>query len=292
MPRSHTRGFTISAASNIGRRPGLSQPKTTLAPRRATTGHLLREIIPRVGLPLATLAALILIWIAFASRYPPYILPGPDRVVSAFGDSWRAGTIRSDFMTTLQESCLGWAIGVCMALPLGYLVARWRYLDWAVAPYIAGSQAVPVIAIAPLLLLWVSFGMELKVILAAIVSFFPLMTTTVAGLRGVPAELSDVARTFGANWWQRLVHLEAPVAARSMLAGARIAILLAVVGAYVGELVNADHGLGALVYNNIQTVTNVSTATAFAGVLCFVAMTMALYLVLTIFERQVLRWTE
>lgn len=162
-------------------------------------------------------------------------------------------------------------------------------LEYAFAPHIAGAQAVPVLAIAPLLLIWIGFGMELKIVLAAIIAFFPVMATTTSGLRAIDKDLIDVARAFGAHRWQRIVYLDVPLAARSILAGERIAIVLAVIGAYVGELVNPDQGLGALIQLGFQ---NFQTPLVFVAVLALMIMSASLYAILTLLERLVIRWTE
>lgn len=244
----------------------------------------------RFILPLAMLGLLLAVWTLVAGRYPEYILPNPAQVWSAFIASWRDGTFQPAFLRTLNEALLGWGIGALLALPIGYLCGRWRWLEYTLAPFIAGSQAVPVIAIAPLLLLWIGFGMELKVVLAAVIAFFPVMATTLSGIRAVDADLRGAARVFGAGPWQTLTRVEAPLAARSILAGARIAILLAVVGAYVGELVNPDLGLGQMVVNNTQNVGG--TPTAYVGVVALILMGALLYSLLTLIERQILLWLE
>jgi len=223
-----------------------------------------------------------------ASRHSPEVLPGPDLVWERFVSLWQADVFQPAFATTLEETALGWAIGSAIGLPLGYGVSRWKVLDHALGPYIAASQALPLIAIAPLLLEWVGFGIELKVIVAALIALFPISLTTIAGIRAIERDLRDVARAFGANWWQTIVHLEAPQAARSILAGEKIAVALAVVGAFVGELVNPDQGLGTLILSGTQQFDQ---AEAFVGTIALMFMAAALYAILVAAERMVLKWT-
>jgi NitT/TauT family transport system permease protein len=250
-------------------------------------------VVLRISLPLITLGLLILSWTVLASHYPPYILPGPDRVGRAFLNAMGNGTLMPAVTKTVEEAGLGWAIGLGLALPLGFLVAQFRSLDWALSPHLAGAQAIPAIAIAPLLMsLPNMLGMGIKVVLAAVISFFPLMTMTITGFRQIDQNLRDVASAFGASWWQRLRYLDLPQAAPSMLAGARIGLLLAIVGAYVGELLNPDHGLGAFVFNNTQYASDTTTANAFAGVAAFFIVGAVIFSALTLVERFTLRLTQ
>jgi NitT/TauT family transport system permease protein len=246
---------------------------------------LARYVLP----PVVTLVVLMGVWIFAASRSHLYVLPGPIPVWNAFASSWQAGTFQPAFVRTLEEAILGWAIGSALALPVGYLLSRWSLLERATTPYIGASQAVPVIAIAPLLLGLTGFGIESKLILAALLAFFPVVATTIAGLRAINKDLRDVARAFGANWWQTIIYLEAPRAARSILAGERIAIVLALVGAYVGELVNPDQGLGALVLSGENSF---QIPLAFAGVIAFMFMGAILFALISTFERIVTQWTD
>jgi NitT/TauT family transport system permease protein len=248
-----------------------------------------RHIAARVAPPLLTLVVLLAVWVFLAGRYSPHILPGPDRVWSAFLLSWQQDLIQPAIVTTLTEALVGWLIGSCLALPVGYMLSRSKFLDDALSPYLAASQVVPVIALAPLLFLWLGFGLELKIVLAAVIAFFPVAATTASGLRSIPKDLRDVARAFGANWRQTVAHVELPLAAPSILAGERIAITLAVTGAFVGEFVNPDQGLGALVLNNMQQF---DTALVFVCVIALMVIGAALYSAVSVAERTILRWSE
>jgi NitT/TauT family transport system permease protein len=238
---------------------------------------------------LITLTVFIGIWILLASVSTPYTLPGPDRVWSAFVVAWRQNVIQPAFVTTLSEALLGWAIGSAVGLPLAYLLGRWTLFEYAVSPYVAASQAIPIFVIAPLLLNWVGFGMEPKIAFAALLSVFPVTTTTVSGLRAIDKDLRDVARVFGANWRQRLTFVEAPLAARPILSGERIGMTLAVAGALVGEFVNPDQGLGALVLNYRESF---DASSAFVAAIAAMFMGGTLYALVSTLERMILRWTE
>ncbi|HEV3311532.1 MAG TPA: ABC transporter permease [Chloroflexota bacterium] len=246
-------------------------------------------LLSRVLLALIPAAALAGIWIWVAAHSAPAVVPGPDRVLGELRHEWQIDLLQPAFATTLLEALGGWAIGAALALPIGYATARWLAIDLAVSPYIAASQVVPVIAVAPLLFEYVGFGMELKIVIAAIIAFFPVAMTTAAGIRGIDRDLRDVARVFGASWAQTIAYLEAPRAARSILSGLRIAAALAVTGAFVGELVNPDQGLGAIILSGISSYNRPEV---FAGVIGLVFMGAALFTVITIAERIVLAWTD
>jgi NitT/TauT family transport system permease protein len=239
--------------------------------------------------PMVVLMVLLALWSTLATEQPSSILPGPWTVCSRFVEAWRDGTYLPAFGATLEEAALGWALGTAVALPLGYIVGRWRILEVAVTPYLAASQAMPVVAVAPLLLVWVGLGLKPKVIVAALIAFFPIMTTMASGLRGVERDLRDVARVFGANWWQTLVYLELPRAARSIFAGLKIGAALAVTGAVVGEFVNPDQGLGSLIITGQQ---NFDTPLMFVAVLSLMFLGASAYALVNFLERRVLQWTE
>lgn len=184
---------------------------------------------------------------------------------------------------------MGWVFGTLLALPTGYVIGRWAGLERALGPYLAATQAMPIIAVAPLLFIFVGLGTEPKVIIAALISFFPVMATTTAGIRGVDRDRRDVARVFGAAWWQMIAYVEAPQAARSIFAGAKIAAALAVAGALVGEYLNPDQGLGALV---IQGIQNFDSPLVFVAVISSMGLGAAAYALVGFVERIVLVWTE
>lgn len=257
--------------------------------RPGVVGTSARRFGPILLLPLIPLAILIGIWVLLASQNSPSILPGPDRVWDAFVTSYQVGAIQPAFVRTLTETLAGWAIASVIGLPIGYALARWLWLERALGPSVAASQAMPIIAIAPLLLIWVSLGIEIKIVLAALIAFFPVVTNTVAGLHSIDGDLRDVARVFGANWWQTIVHVEGPRAARSIMAGERLAVVLALVGAYVGEYINPDQGLGALVLASEQRF---SIPLAYAATIIVMVLGATLYIVLTTVERIVIHWTN
>lgn len=175
-----------------------------------------------------------------------FVLPGPGDVVGAFWQSLVQGRALGYAATTLIESLLGCALGAGVALPLGYAITHWRLVASATQPYLAASQAMPAIAVAPLVALWLGYGVLPVVALCALIVFFPMVVNTVLGLRGLDVELIDTAHVLGATRWQILRSVELPLALPSVLAGLRTSLTLSITGAVVGEFVVGGSGLGEL----------------------------------------------
>ncbi len=229
------------------------------------------------------------LWLVAAHRYGPGIVPGPVDVWDRFVSAWKEGIFWPAVGTTALEAALGWGLGCVTGLSLGYALGRWRAVELTVAPYVSASQAMPVLAIAPLLVIWLGFGLEPKVVVAALIVLFPVMTTTMAGIRGIDRSLRDVAVVFGAGFFQTIVFLEAPVAARSIFAGLKIGAVLSVTGAVVGEYVSSDQGLGYLVqFGRFQF----DTPLTFVALIALMLLGGLAYAALSTLERLVLRWTE
>jgi NitT/TauT family transport system permease protein len=190
---------------------------------------------------------------------------------------------------TVEEAAAGWAVAAVIALPLGYLLGRLRALEDILAPYLAATQAMPVVAIAPLLVVWAGFGMLPKVIVSALIAFFPLLATTASGTRGVSKDLRDAARVFGASWRDLALYVDLPLAARTIFAGVKVSAALSVTGAVVGEFVSSDQGLGYLVNVGLQ---NFDTPLMFMAVLSLMALGASAYAAASIIERLVLRWDD
>ncbi|HET8626753.1 MAG TPA: ABC transporter permease [Thermomicrobiales bacterium] len=246
---------------------------------------------PRLELlwvPLSLLAGLLLWQMVVAlGHYPAFILPGPGRVAARFVAAVRDGTWWWHTQVTLVESLLGFALGFAVATPLGYVLAHRPFLERLAAPYIAASQALPVIAIAPLLLLWLGFGLLPKVLVAALVVFFPILVNTVTGLRGIDPSLREVALVYGASRWQTVRLVELPLALPTLLSGVKIGFTLAVTGATVAEFIGASRGLGLLL--NISKGL-FDTPLLFVALVTLIAMAIVAYGFVSLLERLLIRW--
>lgn len=238
--------------------------------------------------PVSLLAGLAL-WAAFvhASGLPAFILPGPALVWARFVEAASDGSLLRHALVTLQEVLGGLALGVLAASLLGYLLARSRRLERALAPYVVASQSVPIVAIAPLLVIWFGPGLLSKVLICALIVFFPVLINTIVGLHGVPSELRELMRTLRASRWQTFRLLELPASLPVFLGGLRIGATLAVIGAVVGEFVNSDRGLGFLISVGRGQY---DTALVFVGVFTLIAMALVLYGLVLLLEARLLWW--
>jgi NitT/TauT family transport system permease protein len=273
-------GSTHTAGANAGQVP--RGEKAPVAPARP------RVPLELISVPLSLLAGLLVWqWLVSARNLPAFILPGPGRVAARFVTALHDGTWWLHTRTTLAESLLGFALGFVIATVLGYLLAHVPLLERLAAPYIAASQALPIVAIAPLLLLWLGFGLLPKVVVAALVVFFPILINTITGLRRIDRSLVEVAQVYGASRAQTFWLVELPLALPTMLGGVKIGFTLAVTGATVAEFMGASRGLGVLL--NISKGL-FDTPLLFVALLTLVVMAVLAYSLVSLLERVLIRW--
>jgi NitT/TauT family transport system permease protein len=234
---------------------------------------------------LAFLAAWKLIVIV--GGYPPFILPPPETVAARLVGAWADGTIPRHAGTTLVEIALGFGLGASLAVVTGYLLARSAIVERLVSPYIVAAQATPILALAPLLALWFGPGLTGKVVICALIVFFPIAISTMVGIRSVDARLLELARSLRATRRQVVLTLEIPAALPSILGGFRVGVTLAVVGAIVGEWAGADRGLGVLV--NLARGSLFDIPLLFATLVTIALLGVALYVLVVVIERALLR---
>ncbi len=234
----------------------------------------------------ASFAVFVLVWkaIVVIGGYPPFILPPPESVASRFVRGWIDGVIPPHAWSTLVEIALGLLVGTVVGLVAGYGLARSALVERVVSPYIVAAQATPILALAPLLALWFGPGLTSKVVICALIVFFPIAVSTMVGIRSVDAGLLEMARSFRATRRQVLTTLEVPAALPSILGGLRVGVTLAVVGAIVGEWAGADRGLGVLV--NLARGSLFDIPLMFATLVTIALLGIALYLVVVVLERR------
>lgn len=242
-------------------------------------------------LPILSLALTLAAWHIFASvsDLPAFILPSPANVVQRFLQTLRDGRLLYHTAWTLAEVLGGLSIGVLLATLLGYLLARSATLEKLIGPYLVASQAVPIVAIAPLLVIWFGPGVFSKILTSALIVFFPVLVNTIVGVRSVPQSLYDLMRTLHATRWQTIRYLEIPAALPVFLGGLRIGATLSVIGAVVGEFVGADRGLGFLI--NVGR-GQYDTALVFVSVFTLIALALALYGIVLLLEYRLLHWRK
>jgi len=235
------------------------------------------------------LAAALALWqiAVLIFNLPAFILPSPrlvgERLVSSLAD----GTLLRNFSATLVEVLAGLFTGSLLASLLGYWLAKSRLLERVLSPFLVASQAIPMVAIAPLLVIWFGPGIFSKVLICALIVLFPVLVNTTVGLRAVPDNLRDLMHSMRATPIQMLRYLEIPAALPVLLGGLRIGATLSVIGAVVGELVGADRGLGFLI--NVGR-GQYDTALVFVAVFTLVAMAIGLYGSVIFIEKHLLKW--
>src|SRR5512143_2667301 len=253
----------------------------TIPPKRVRSARSL------IG-PASILAGLLIWWVVVrTANQPAFILPSPGAVWQRFLQSLADGTLPLQTGVTLLEVLLGLFFGVGLATMLGYLLAKSHTLERVLSPYLVASQAVPLVAIAPLLVIWFGPGMFSKVVICALIVFFPVLVNTVVGVRAVPRPLYDLMRSLHATPRQVLFKLEVPAALPVFLGGLRIGATLSVIGAVVGEFVGANMGLGFLI--NVGR-GRFDTALVFVAVFVLIAMALCLYGMVAWLEARALNW--
>jgi NitT/TauT family transport system permease protein len=239
-------------------------------------------------LPLS-LTGMVVIWaiVVHVADLAPFTLPGPSLVVHRFVEMISDGSLLRHSAVTIVEVLAGLAMGLSSALLIGYVLAKSWVIDQVLSPLIVASQAVPIVALAPLLVIWFGPGMRSKILVCALVVFFPMLINVVVGLRSVEPDLIDLMRSLEASRWQILFKLELPSALPVLLGGLKIGATLAVIGAVVGEFTGADRGLGFLV---MQSRGLYDTAQMFVAFGALASIALVLYGIALMLERRVLRW--
>jgi len=266
------------------------QTGTEPAPHAAFVERVLQQL-RRHGqylfLPLILLLTL-LVWegIVRLGGYPPFILPSPANVYAKLVSMLREGLLWRHTRITLSEIGGGLVLGLFTATVLGYAMAKSHALERFLAPYVVASQSIPIVALAPLLVIWFGTGRLSKVLVCALTIFFPMLVNTIVGVRSVDPDLAALMRSLQATRWQTFAMLEVPSALPVLLGGLKVSVTLSVIGAVVGEFVAADRGLGFLI--NVAR-GNFDTSLMFVALLVLVTIALSLYLVVALTESMLLR---
>ncbi|MGB3305837.1 MAG: ABC transporter permease [Thermomicrobiales bacterium] len=237
--------------------------------------------------PLLILILLLLIWEAAVrvADTPRWMLPPP----SAIYDSFRTdhSLLLRHTRVTLVEVLIGFGLALVAGITVGIAIDASRVLERAIYPLIIASQTIPMVALAPLLLIWFGYGLTPKVLITALVCFFPIAVNTVDGLRVADRETLAMLSSMGASAWQRFRLVKIPASLPSLFTGARIAITFSVIGAVFGELVGASEGLGYLMQ---RSAAQFQTARVFAAIVILSLMGIGLFSLVTLLERVLLPW--
>ena len=237
---------------------------------------------------IAGFAVFALAWklVVVVGGLPPYILPPPESVGGRFVEAWLDGTVWPHFQVTMVEIIIGFVVGSVLALLVGYGLARSDLFERLASPYLVAAQAIPILVLAPLFVLWFGSGLVSKVVICALIVFFPVAIATMVGIRSVDARLIELGRSLRATRRQILTTLEIPAALPSIFGGLRVGVPLAVVGAIVGEWAGASKGLAVLI--NLARGSLFDTPLMFATLVTIALVGVALYLVIVGVERRLI----
>ena len=237
--------------------------------------------------PLALLTAAVGVWelVVRAAQVPDYLFPAPSAIAASLGSD--RGLLASATLVTVREVVLGYLLAVALALMLAVLLHISAALRRALLPILVFSQTVPTVLLAPVLAILLGYGITPKLVVVAIVCFFPIVVNTVDGLRSTDAELVQMMRTLHGSRLAIFRRVEVPGALPAVFSGARIAATYAAVGAVFGEWAGSSAGLGFVM---LQAQPALLTARIFAAVLILCALALGLYAVVSLAERVLIPW--
>jgi NitT/TauT family transport system permease protein len=242
--------------------------------------------VRRIGTTLLSLAAFLAIWklITVVGAYPAYILPAPEVVAERAGRAIGSGVLWEHTAVTLLEVVLGFAVGATTAIAAGVALGKSVLIERVLSPYIVAAQAVPILALAPLLDIWFGGGLLARVVICALIVFFPIAIATMVGIRSADPLLAEMLRSIGASGAQRTRLLEVPSALPVIFGGLRVGVTLAVIGAVVAEWAGASTGLGILI--NIANQGLFDTPLMFVALTTLAVIGLAFYGLVVLVERR------
>ena len=244
--------------------------------------NLLRKLTPLVGI-VCFLIGWQLVVVIF--NMPPYLLPTPGAIARAFIDEFPL--LLSNGWVTVYEMLAGYALAVAVAIPLAIAITSSRRFNDFVMPTMLFFQIVPKVAIAPLFLVWFGVGAAPKILVAFLISFFPIVIDAAVGLRSMSTEMTDLAKSMGATRMQVFAQFRLPTSLPYLFTGLKVAATLAIAGTVVGEFVGADKGLGYLL---LVTNSNMQTALMFATIVALTIIGLVFYYIVELLEGFLIPW--
>ncbi|MBC9734632.1 ABC transporter permease [Nocardioides marmotae] len=248
------------------------------------------------GRPELWLVPLVFVVVVLAWEYgtkildvKEYVLPPPSTILEALRDQLSSDMFWTHFWVTTQEAMIGFAIGASAAMVLGTAISQIGLVEKTLMPYIVAFQTVPKVALAPLFVVWFGFGLTSKIVMAAVISFFPMLINVIEGIRSADADRIQMLKVFGAGRWQIFRKVQMPSAMPFIFAGIDIGIVFAILGAVVGEFIGAQEGLGYLL---LQTNYNFDIPGMFAVLVVLSLMGLFAHAVVRIIQRRVTFWAE
>jgi putative hydroxymethylpyrimidine transport system permease protein len=226
-------------------------------------------------------------WISNALNIEDFLVPAPSDIAKSLWED--RSLLLSNGWVTLKEVLLGFAIAAVAGVAFAILIHLSALARRAIYPLLIGSQTIPIVILAPILVVWFGFGLTPKLVIVALICFFPITVNTLDGLRSVDPDLTKMMRALGANRLQRLWRVEIPTALPYAFSGARVAITVSVIGAVFAEYVGSSEGLGHLIN---QAQAQLLTARSFAAVVVLSAIALVLFGLVTLLERRVVTWDD
>jgi len=259
-----------------------------IGPRNGLPGDpMRRERALNILLPFIAVIAFLVLWSAGVRVFeiPDYLLPAPEDVIRRIARDWYVLARNASY--TVQSVLSGFAAAVLVGVPLAFAVVLSRSVERVTMPFLVMSQTIPKVAIAPILVVWLGFGILPKIAIVFLIAFFPIVVSTVVGLKSVESDMIDLVRSMGARTMKIMLRVRGPTALPQMFAGFKIAICLSVVGAIVGEFVGSDKGLGYL----LLTATGTLDGTlVWSALLILIAIGIVLFAMVSKLERLAIPW--
>ncbi len=251
------------------------------------TNSARRERALNILMPTMAVAVALVFWSAAVKVFeiPDYLLPAPLDVVVRLGEEWRR--LADECLYTLQSVLLGFSASVLIGVPLAFLVVCSRSIERMLMPFLVMSQTIPKVAIAPILVVWLGFGILPKIAVVFLITFFPIIVSTIVGLKGVENDMIDLVRSMGAKTPKIMLKVRGPAALPQMFGGFKIAICFSVVGAIVGEFVGSDKGVGFLL---LTSAGDLDGSLIWAALFVLIAMGVILFSIVSKLERLLIPW--
>jgi NitT/TauT family transport system permease protein len=250
-----------------------------------------RDRTLQIVLPVATVALFFLIWSLYVrgAEVSAFILPPPEKILLAFVDQVKDPSVWRHVRITVTETLGGFFSALVAGVVLGTALGKVQLLEWAFKPFIVTLQLVPKVALAPLFVLWFGFGLESKIVISGVLAFFPVFANTLVAMRSVDAGDREVFASLRASPLTTFFLLDLPSALPVILTGAEVAIVLAIIGAIVGEFIGGNAGLGYLAVARLQEL---KVDALFGVILLLTLIGLSLYLVVSLLRRFLVPWHQ
>jgi NitT/TauT family transport system permease protein len=227
-------------------------------------------------------------WLAtIAFNIKEFFLPAPPAIVTAFKDNYQH--LWQETQVTLKETAYGFGIAAVAGILMAMLLTASRLVERAFLPLLIALNSIPKVALTPLLIVWMGFGVEPRILLVVLISFFPIVVSSMAGFTSTPGDLGELTRSLTATWWRTYLKIRIPWALPQVFVGLKVAISLAVIGAVVAEIGAPNQGLGSVILLSGQSF---DTPMAFAAIVVLAAMSIILFYLMELLERLLLPWAR